>query len=107
MHKERLFTVQEAVVAQEDKDAEPHRDCHIRSLVSLHLLVEVAVEAVQHSDKVERYQMQGITEVAGKGVDIMGAVQGVVVVVDRGRGAGVKAEISTRTELDLLVQGGQ
>jgi hypothetical protein len=90
MHKERLFTVQEAVVAQEDKDAEPHRDCPTRSLVVLHLLVEVAVEAVQHSDKVERYQMQDIKEVPGKEVDILRVEEVVVVVVANRQAVGAR-----------------
>jgi hypothetical protein len=81
MHKERLFTVQEAVVAQEDKDAVQPRDCHTHLRLNLHRRAVVVAEAVQHSVRVERYQMQDIKEAQVRVVDILRVEEVVVVVV--------------------------
>ena len=71
MHKEQLFTVPEGVVVLEDKDAVQPRGYHTHLRLNFHPLVVVVVAAVQHSARVERYQMQDIREAQVRVVDIL------------------------------------
>lgn len=86
MHKEQLFTVPEGVVVLEDKDAVQPRGYHTHSPLNLHLPVEAVAEAVQHSVRVAKHQMQDIKEAQARVVDILRVAEEEVQVVAREQG---------------------